>query len=88
MRQQIETLVGPDAVAAALGVSKQTIRRWWQAGLMPAPMRCGRRAIRWRLSELNAWLEKKENENDDNSRKSQGRNEAIVQQQRLHPIAR
>ena len=41
----IETLIGADAVAAVLGVSKQTIRRWVQAGAMPAGIRCGRRTI-------------------------------------------
>ena len=72
----VETLIGPDAVAGMFGVSKQTIARWWKAGMFPAPLRCGRRALRWRLSELNQWILRKENTNGLNSRIPEARNGA------------
>lgn len=53
----IETLLDADAVAAVFQVSKQTLRRWRQAGFFPSPMRIGRRAIRWRVSDLKHFIE-------------------------------
>jgi predicted DNA-binding transcriptional regulator AlpA len=63
-KTETETLVGMDAVAAILHVTPQTLRRWWRAGLMPAPSRYGRRAIRWRASEIQTWIQNKDIEND------------------------
>lgn len=42
-------------VAAMLGVSRAHIWRLHTAGHLPAPLRLGR-AVRWRRSELEAWL--------------------------------
>jgi predicted DNA-binding transcriptional regulator AlpA len=39
-----------------LGVTPQTIRRWREAGQMPQPVRFGRRVIRWRQADIDAWL--------------------------------
>ena len=55
--QALDIYLTPDAVASMLRLSKSTIRRMWTAGLMPHPIRVGRRAIRWRLRDLNEWLE-------------------------------
>jgi predicted DNA-binding transcriptional regulator AlpA len=45
-------LLDARAVASALGVSVQTVRRSSLAGILPQPIRVGRRALRWRLSDL------------------------------------
>ena len=37
-------------------VSEVTIGRWVKAGTIPAPVRLGRRAIRWRASDLEAFI--------------------------------
>jgi predicted DNA-binding transcriptional regulator AlpA len=73
----IETLLEPDALASLFGVSKQTIRRWWQAGVFPAPLRVGRRSIRWRLSEIRTFIERN-NSNASNTRISPSGNAASV----------
>lgn len=39
-------------VAARYGISLSTVKRWTRAGLLPAPIRLGRRVVRWRLSDL------------------------------------
>jgi len=49
-------LVTFDQLAERLGVSKQSLRRWWRAGLFPEPMRLGPRKLVWQPDVLNAWL--------------------------------
>jgi prophage regulatory protein len=53
-----------------LRLSHATIWRLVRAGKFPAPIRIGARAIAWRLSEIEAWLE---------SRPRAGKSEAEVQ---------
>jgi prophage regulatory protein len=43
-------------VAAALGVDRRELRRLVAAGEFPAPMKVGRRRIRWRRSEVEEWI--------------------------------
>ena len=52
----IEPLMTADAVAAALGLSKQTLRRAWHSSLFPAPIRVGRRSLRWRVADIEQWI--------------------------------
>lgn len=42
-------------VAKLLQVSPLTIRRYWIAGKIPPPVAFGR-VVRWRKSDLDAWL--------------------------------
>jgi len=49
-----------DDVARSLGLSVSTIRRMWAAGDIPAPIRFGRRNIRWMKSDLESWAKKLE----------------------------
>jgi excisionase family DNA binding protein len=49
------TLTAKD-VAAALGVDRRELRRLVAAGEFPAPMKVGRRRIRWPRSDLMAYL--------------------------------
>lgn len=44
-----------EALAGRWGRSISSIRRDWAAGLIPPPIRLGRRAIRWRIEDVVAW---------------------------------
>ena len=52
-RRAIPAYLSLDEAAEAMSVSTKTIRRWIAAGTLPA-YRCGRRAIRIRLDDLEA----------------------------------
>lgn len=43
-------------LADLLQVSLRHVRRLDSAGLIPAPVRIGRKAVRWNVSELEAWV--------------------------------
>ena len=45
------------AVALLLGVSRSTCRRMWYEDKIPKPIRLGRRSIRWRVSDINQFIE-------------------------------
>jgi predicted DNA-binding transcriptional regulator AlpA len=77
---QPEILLEPDAVASAFGVSKRTLRRWWQAGDFPAPLRIGRRSIRWRLSDLQNFIARETPQDGTISRTTPERDAAAVRQ--------
>lgn len=44
-------------VSERLCLSKRHLRRLWQAGLMPEPIRVSPRRLAWRVETLAAWLE-------------------------------
>ncbi len=48
-------LTGPQ-VAHWVGVHLATIYRWAQAGTFPQSVRVGANVVRWRTSEVNAWM--------------------------------
>lgn len=50
-------LVDAFAICEALGVSRATLRRMVQDGRFPEPVRLSRRTLRWRVDEVNAWLQ-------------------------------
>lgn len=45
-----------DEVADLLGTSRSNVRACWYAGAIPAPIRVGRRGIRWRADELQQFI--------------------------------
>jgi prophage regulatory protein len=47
------------AVLAATGVSRVSIWRWAKAGTFPRPVRLGARAVGWRASDVQQWLEER-----------------------------
>ena len=49
-------LLTADDVSRLLAVSRLTIFRWRAAGRLPAPVRVGR-VVRWRRSEIIAWID-------------------------------
>lgn len=56
-------LVKIDFLAAYLGVSKATIRKWVRDQTIPF-IKVGGRSIRFSLSEINAWMEHKGGSNN------------------------
>ena len=56
-----EPLVTSEQVAAYLMVTRQTVQRWTRSGVDPLPVRkCGHRGFRrYRMSEVEAWLERR-----------------------------
>lgn len=58
----MERLVGGRTAAAHLGVSYRTLMRWCDEGIIPFhALTAGkrrRRTIRFRLSELDAWVDR------------------------------
>jgi excisionase family DNA binding protein len=48
-------LLDVEAVAALLSISTKSVRRLADAGKMPRPVKLGA-LIRWRRSELDAWI--------------------------------
>jgi excisionase family DNA binding protein len=51
-----EPLATAREVAAILGVSPSTVLDWFEAGKLPG-FKLGGRAVRFRPSEIEAWLE-------------------------------
>ena len=56
MKLHEERLLNEREVAELIGVSKSTLRRMVSANEFPKPIRIGKRAIRWRKSEVLEWL--------------------------------
>ena len=60
-RQQKEfamtNLLDTHAVCEMLSISPATLRRAYGEGLIPQPIRVGRRGIRWRSSDLQEWID-------------------------------
>lgn len=52
------TLTGAD-LAARFGVNERTIQRWVAKSLLPAPLRIGRRFLRWRLCDIEMFEQQK-----------------------------
>ena len=50
-----ELMTRPD-VEALLGLSRASIYRLMRGGHLPEPIRIGLRAVRWRRSEIEAYL--------------------------------
>lgn len=51
-----DALLDSTAVAALLGIDRRTLRRMVKAREVPAPMRLGRRSLRWRRAEIETWI--------------------------------
>jgi predicted DNA-binding transcriptional regulator AlpA len=52
----MERLLTADQIARRLSVNSRLIRAWWRAGRAPAPVRLPDGCLRWRSSEIAAWL--------------------------------
>lgn len=49
-------LIGIDRLAVITGLSKPTLWRHNDAGLIPAGMKIGR-SVRWRIADIERWIE-------------------------------
>ena len=47
-------------VARLLGVSRSTIYKYMNEGNFPLPLKLGKRAVRWRLTDIEAWLDSRD----------------------------
>lgn len=52
-----DRLLKVSELAKFLGVAPSTIYRWLDCGKLPQPFEIGEAAVRWRLSEIEQWLE-------------------------------
>ena len=58
MTTTADRVVRPREVRELLGnISKSTLWRWIAKGQFPRPMKLGERAVGWRQSTLNEWLD-------------------------------
>lgn len=44
------------AVAERIGVAVRTIERWTRSGVGPEPIKLGPRTVRYRASDVEAWM--------------------------------
>ena len=52
-----ETLIGRQEVERMVGLSRSTIYDAMRRGDFPLPLKVGPKAVRWRSSEIEAWVE-------------------------------
>ena len=45
--------------AERFGISEDTVRRWARKGIGPRPIKIGPRAVRYRETDINAYLEER-----------------------------
>ena len=53
----VRELLRREEVEERFGVSRSWIYCEMRAGRFPEPVKIGKRAVRWRVTELNAWAE-------------------------------
>jgi prophage regulatory protein len=53
----IDRLLSVREVAAAVGITRSTIYARIAAGTFPAPRRVGPGTVRWRESDIQAWID-------------------------------
>lgn len=47
--------ISPREVCERLGITRKTLRRWWNAGLFPTPMRIGPKLLFWDAATFRKW---------------------------------
>ncbi|MGE3804389.1 MAG: helix-turn-helix transcriptional regulator [Gemmataceae bacterium] len=50
-------LLTVDEVADELRIATRTVWRWAESGWLPAPLRLGRRVVRWRAEDIRRFLD-------------------------------
>ena len=50
--KDVDPLLSIEEVATFFDVHPHTIRRWYEAGIIPKPLRYGKRCLRWRRSVI------------------------------------
>ena len=54
--EHLDGLLSMREVLALLRVSRSTLTRWIREGAFPRPVKLGKRAVRWRRSDIEGWL--------------------------------
>ncbi len=62
--QPTDRIIRLNELGAMLGVSPSTIWRWERAGHFPSRLVIGARAVGWRLSEVNDWLDTRQHKDE------------------------
>ena len=57
-QEHLDRFLGMREVLALLSVSRSTLNRWIREGAFPRPVKLGKRAVRWRRSDIEHWLKK------------------------------
>tara|TARA_B110001450_G_scaffold8599_1_gene8620 strand:- start:50 stop:265 length:216 start_codon:yes stop_codon:yes gene_type:complete len=55
-----DTYLKRQELEAKFDISKATIYRWTKAGKFPAAIHLGKNMVRWKSSEIEAWIVEKE----------------------------
>ena len=55
-----DTYLKRQELEARFDISKATIYRWTKAGKFPAAIHLGKNMVRWKSSEIEAWIVEKE----------------------------
>jgi len=55
-----DTYLKRQDIEFGLGVSKATIYRWTKAGIFPAAIHLGKNMVRWKSSQVEAWIAERE----------------------------
>ena len=63
--QSEERLLNIDQVSALIGLSRAAVYTEIRDRGLPNPVRLGKKAVRWRLSELVAWMDSLETVSSD-----------------------
>jgi|TARA_B110000902_G_scaffold207514_1_gene236534 prophage regulatory protein len=58
--QLSDTYLKRQQLEAKFGVSRATIYRWTKAGTFPAAIHLGANMVRWKSSQVEAWLAERE----------------------------
>lgn len=56
-KHTMDSLLRRPEVEQLTGLARSTIYANVQSGLFPAPIKIGKRAVAWRSSDVQAWLE-------------------------------
>jgi prophage regulatory protein len=55
-----EILIRSNDVQARTGLPKSSLHNMARAGTFPAPLKLGARAVAWRASEVDAWIQSRQ----------------------------
>ena len=54
-----DRILRPREAALKLGISKKTLDRWSNAGTLPAKIKLSTKAVGWRESDLNTFIDQR-----------------------------
>lgn len=57
MTKVSERLLSVDEVAARVGISRRTVWRLRDAGVLPPSVKLGGRLCRWRAADIDRWIQ-------------------------------